>query len=198
MLAVTAPEKVLEVGVQSGAEALSTAFALCGVYTLWLGIFSVAEKCLLPQKLSRLLQPANNFLFGKVSKTASQNISLNLASNLLGVGNAATPSAIAALKETEQTDRLSSAGTMLFVVNACGVQLVPTTVIGLRAQLGSAAPSDILLPNLLVTVTTVFVGISGVKILQRITNTVEHRRFCEKASKDSTASPKCGNASRKT
>ncbi len=154
------PDKVLSVCVDSSAQALTTAFGLCGVYCLWMGIFNVAEQCRLVEKLSLCLKPVNNFLYGNVSEVAKQYISLNEASNLLGVGNAATPSAISAIHETEKGEKLSRAGAMLFVVNATGIQLVPTTVIGLRASLGSLSPADILLPNLLATAVTAVLGVA--------------------------------------
>ena len=159
-LTVVNPQAVLSVCVDSGAQALTTALGLAGVYCLWMGIFNVAEECRLVEKLAKCLEPLNKFLYGNVSRVASQYISLNFASNMLGVGNAATPSAIAAIKETEHDEKLSRTGAMLFVVNASGVQLVPTTVIGLRASLGSSNPSDVLLPNLLATLITCAVGVA--------------------------------------
>lgn len=159
-LTITNPQSVLTVCLDSSAQALTTALGLCGVYCLWLGIFEVAEKCKLVEGLSRCFARLNKFLYGNVEKVASDYISLNLASNLLGVGNAATPSAISAIKEMEYGERLSRSGAMLFVVNATSVQLIPTTVIGLRASMGSANPSDILLPNLLSTIVTSVVGVA--------------------------------------
>ena len=160
VLTITNPQGVLTVCLDSSAQALTTALGLCGVYCLWLGIFEVAEKCQLVEKLSLCFERLNKFLYGDVEKVASDYISLNLASNLLGVGNAATPSAIAAINVMEKEERLSRAGAMLFVVNATSVQLIPTTVIGLRASMGSVNPSDILLPNLISTIITSVVGIA--------------------------------------
>ncbi len=154
------PQSVLSVCVDSCSQAVSAALGLCGVYCLWLGIFEVAERCKLVEGLSACFHRLNKFLYGNVSQAAERYISLNLASNMLGVGNAATPSAIAAIKETERGDTLSRTGAMLFVVNATSVQLIPATVIGLRASLGSANPSDILLPNLIATAFTSVVGVA--------------------------------------
>ena len=164
VLTITNPQSVLTVCLDSSSQALTTALSLCGVYCLWLGIFEIAEKCQLVTKLSRCFSRLNKFLYGNVEKAASDYISLNLASNLLGVGNAATPSAISAISIMEKEEKLSRAGAMLFVVNATSVQLIPTTVIGLRASMGSANPSDILLPNLLSTIITSIVGIALVFI----------------------------------
>ena len=160
VLTITNPQSVLTVCLDSSSQALTTALGLCGVYCLWLGIFEVAEKCQLVTKLSRCFDRLNKFLYGNVEKAASDYISLNLASNLLGVGNAATPSAISAINVMEKEEKLSRNGAMLFVVNATSVQLIPTTVIGLRASLGSVNPSDILLPNLISTIITSVVGIA--------------------------------------
>ena len=159
-LTVTNPQAVLSVCVESGAQALTMSLGLCGVYCLWMGIFQVAENCKLVGKLSQCLGGLNKFLYGNVTQAALDYVSLNFASNLLGVGNAATPSAIAAIKQTEKGEKLSRAGAMLFVVNATGVQLVPTTVIGLRASLDSANPSDVLLPNFLSTLVTAVLGVA--------------------------------------
>ena len=159
-LTVTNPQSVLTVCVDSGTQAFTTALGLVGVYCLWLGVFNIAEECHLVEKLSKCFEPLNKLLYGKITQVANNYISLNLASNLLGVGNAATPSAIEAIKETEQGEKLSRVGAMLFVVNATSVQLIPTTVIGLRASFNSASPADILLPNLISTLVTSVLGVA--------------------------------------
>ncbi len=159
-LTFTNPQSVISICVDSSTQALKTAMELCGVYCLWLGIFKIAEECHIVEKLSKCFEPLNKFLYGNISKIASEYISLNLASNLLGVGNAATPSAISAINEMEQEEQLSRSGAMLFVVNATSVQLIPTTVIGLRASMSSTNSADIILPNLLATLATSVLGIS--------------------------------------
>jgi len=181
-LTVINPQSVLSVCVDSGTQALRTALSLTGIYCLWLGIFQIAEQCHLVEKLSRCFAPLNKFLYGKINQVASNYISLNLASNLLGVGNAATPSAIAAIKETEHDEKLSRTGAMLFVVNATSVQLVPTTVIGLRASLGSVNPADVLVPNLISTLITSVLGVALVFLF--------YGRGGEKQHKDASTQPK--------
>lgn len=159
VLAITNPNAVVSVCVESGSKALRYAAELTAVYCLWMGVFNIAEQCRFVQGLAKAFRSVLKFLFGELDDETNNYISLNMASNLLGVGNAATPSAIEALKRTEKSQVLSRAGTMLFVVNASGIQLIPTTVIGLRAQLGSVNASDILLPTLLSTVVTSVVGV---------------------------------------
>lgn len=161
-LAVKNPDAVATLFIDGAGKGIKCAFELVAVYCLWLGVMEVAERCRLVQALARFFGGVNRFLYGTLDEQASGYISLNFASNLLGVGNAATPSAISALKITENGTTLSRTGAMLFVVNASGVQLVPTTVIGLRASFCSASPSDILLPTLICTAITFVVGVAAV------------------------------------
>ncbi len=160
VLTVAQPQNVLKVCLDGCTQAVTTTISLMGIYCLWLGIFEVADRCRLVEGLAKCFAPLNRWLYGRVSRAAEQYISLNMASNMLGVGNAATPSAISAIRETEKGDTLSRSGAMLFVINASSIQLIPTTVIGLRASLGSAAPSDILLPNLIATALTSLCGVA--------------------------------------
>lgn len=162
VLAVKNPDAVAALFIDGAGKGIRCALELAAVYCLWLGVTEVAERCGLVQGLARLFGGVNRFLYGSLDEQASGYISLNLASNLLGVGNAATPSAISALKITEKGTTLSRTGAMLFVVNASGVQLVPTTVIGLRASCGSESPSDILLPTLICTAVTSVIGVAAV------------------------------------
>lgn len=183
VLIATQPQSVLPLCLESCSQALAMAFGLCGVYCLWMGIFQIAQDCRLVEKLSQCLGGLNRLLYGKVSAVAQQYVSLNFASNLLGVGNAATPSAIAAMQQMETQPTLSRSGAMLFVVNACGVQLVPTTVIGLRAQAGATNAADILLPNLLVTLFTFAAGVALVFVFYgRAGQNEQTRQLCCKNS----------------
>lgn len=160
VMTFSAPQSVLNVCLDSCSQAVTAALGLAGIYCLWLGVFEVANRCRLVEGLAKCLGRLNRFLYGKIDSVAEQYISLNFASNLLGVGNAATPSAISAIEITERTETLSRSGAMLFVVNATSIQLLPTTVIGLRASMGSANPSDIVLPNLIATLVTSVVGVA--------------------------------------
>ncbi|MBR2974901.1 MAG: hypothetical protein IKC47_04070 [Clostridia bacterium] len=99
-------------------------------------------------------------MFGALTPKESEHLCLNLSANLLGISNAATPSAINAITLMEGDNvKLSRKGAMLFVINATSIQLFPTTVVGLRASYGSAAPTDVALPTLLCTLATTFLGI---------------------------------------
>ena len=158
-ITLKAPNGLLTVCVQSATQALDYALELVAIYALWQGVFCVAERCSLVEKLAKLMSKLNSFLYGNVCKEAKHYLSLNMASNLVGIGNASTPSAICAIKLMENGNKLTRGGAMLFVINACGLQLVPTTVIGLRTTFGSQNPTAILWPTILCTVTTLVLGV---------------------------------------
>lgn len=159
LLTATDPNSVLTLCVESGKQAVDYTFQLVAIYALWQGVFCVAERCNLVEKLAKILSRLNNFLYGNVSKQAQKYLALNMASNVVGVGNASTPSAIEAIKLMEGGPKLSRGGAMLFVLNACGLQLVPTTVIGLRATFGSQNPSQILWPTIVCTLFSLILGV---------------------------------------
>ncbi len=129
---------------------MTLSFTLCGIYAVWLGILNVAVESGLVDVLCRVLRPLTKKLFGPLPNEAEHYVTLNLSANLLGVGNAATPSAIRAMKHLDDhTGKATKAMVTLFVLNASGVQLLPTTVISLRAAAGSVNPASVLVPTLL-------------------------------------------------
>ena len=94
---------------------------------------------------------------------------MNVSANLLGLGNAATPMAITAINRMDDGNpRASTDMIMLTVISATSLQILPTTVIGMRATAGSANPADFLFPSLVATVLSTLIGIIGVKICARI------------------------------
>ena len=161
LLAFTSPQDMLTAMTGSMETSLTLCLSLMGIYCLWLGLINVLKDCGLIDSLSKKAKPLIKKLFDTSDDEICNNISLNISANLLGVGNAATPPALKAIRKmTDNSGKPSKGMAMLFVINACGLQLIPTTVIGLRASLSSANPSDILLPNLISTVITSIVGVA--------------------------------------
>lgn len=141
-------------GAEKGA---SLCLGLAGSYCLWMGVLAVAEKSGLAGALARAFRGPVTFLLTGVRRgsKAISHVAMNLAANLLGMGNAATPfglKAMAALQEENpDKSRPSDAMCQFLLLNTASVQLIPTTVISLRAAAGAARPGDILLPALLAT-----------------------------------------------
>lgn len=160
MLLFTSPQSVVSVMTGAMTTALQTCLSLAAVYCLWMGFLGVVKDCGLIDMLSAKMKPLTNKLFGKQSDETCKDLSLNVASNLLGAGNAATPPAVAAMRRMDdKSGKLTRGMAMLFVVNACGLQLIPTTVIGIRASLGSLNAADVVLPSLLTTLLSAAAGV---------------------------------------
>ena len=143
-------------------------FRLLPLYAVWMGIMGIAESSGLTDKLARLLRPFIRFLFGNVDEKTSRFISFNMSANILGIGSAATPAGISAIKCMDRGGEVVTDGMiMLMVMNSVGMQLIPpTTIISLRQSFGSAAPFDIIIPTLIATIIPFIFAVSAVKILQ--------------------------------
>ncbi|MCD8373138.1 MAG: spore maturation protein [Clostridia bacterium] len=150
-------------------QSLNVAVTLFCIYAVWIGLASVAEKCGINEKAAKLLKPVCSKLFKTENRAATGAIAMNLTCNLLGIG-ASTPYAVKAIGELEK-DKNEYAQKLLFVINAAGLQILPTTVIALRASGGSVNAADIFLPCLIccvtTTVTSVFLYISASNLSDR-------------------------------
>lgn len=159
-LLFTTPDLVLTCLTNATQNAVTLCISLLGVYTLWLGILNVAQNCGLITKLSHKLKSPIKKLFGNVDDNTADNLATNISANLLGVGNASTPPAILATKQMDNGNgKMTKGMAMLFVINCCGLQLIPTTIIGIRASMGSTNPGDIIIPCLLTSICTTVVGV---------------------------------------
>ncbi|MEX0680694.1 MAG: nucleoside recognition domain-containing protein [Balneolales bacterium] len=150
--------------------AVTLAIGLIGVMALWLGLMKIAEKSGLVYMLVRIVQPFLRFLFRNVPKNhpAHGVISLNMAANMLGLGNAATPLGIKAMEELQKLnpnkDTASNAQCMLLTVNTASVQLLPPAT--LVALIGTGV-NELVISMALATLISLFVGITAAKIYER-------------------------------
>ncbi len=144
--------EALAVGAIDGAsKAVSTVISLSGMMCLWCGIMNVFRKAGLVTKLSKLLTPVLKLIFPDAFKTgiAKDEITWAVSANLLGIGNAATPFALSAMKKMDKINKKPSATDdmiMLTVLATSPVCFLPTTLITLRRAAGSCAPYKIVIP----------------------------------------------------
>ena len=144
------PSLLLPALTEGGTKAVELSLKLLAIYAVWMGVLELCEASGASRLLSRALKPVIRLLYGKLPTTTAEYLSVNMAANLLGMGNAATPAAISAVRLMEHKDgRASFAMVMLVVINATSLQLIPTTVISLRQAFYSASAADILLPTLI-------------------------------------------------
>lgn len=174
-LCIINPENSINAMMDAGEKAVMLSIKLVGVYAIWLGILGIVDQTKLSDKISNLLSPIIDFLFGKNLDQQTKNyISMNLSTNILGMGNACTPLGIKAMNGLDKLNNhsatASTAMIMLMVINATSIQLLPTTIIGLRASYGSTTSSDIIIPSIIATTLTTVLGILLVKLCSKIKN----------------------------
>lgn len=165
-IAVISPDKLLPSLLGGAESAAQMALTLFCVYAVWMGLSALAEKSGLSRGAARLLKPAVRRVFKTENDAACESLAMNLSCNLLGIGGAATPYAVKAIGELEKENN-SFAQKLLFVINATSVQILPTTVIALRAGAGSVSPADIFLPSLICTAVSTFAGVTLYLISQK-------------------------------
>ena len=168
VLVATAPEQALTVMMGASANGVQMCIEFLGIYAIWLGILQVLDDTRLSHKLSQVLRRPIRFIFGQTDPETEKNICLNVSSNILGLGSAATPFGIKAMQGMDKGSELATKGMiMLVLINSTGIQVLPTTVIGLRALAGSTAPSAIIWPTIVATFVPTIIGIILVKLIYR-------------------------------
>ena len=168
-LLFTAPDLMVTEMTDASMGVIELCVELCAVYAVWLGVLEILDKTGLSAKLAKLLRPLIKFLFKTEDPETTKLIAVNMSSNMLGLGNAATPCGIKAMKRLDdKSGKINAAMIMLLVVNATSIQLLPTTTIGLRSQAGSMTPTDIIIPTLLATTLTAAFGIGLAKLCEKI------------------------------
>ena len=158
--------------VEAVAGAVPLALGLVGIMALFLGLMKVAEAGGLLGAVARLLEPALRRLFPEIpaGHPAMGAMVMNVAANLLGLGNAATPFGIRAMEHLESLNRdkgtASNAQVLFLAINTAGLTLLPTKVIALRAASGSAEPAAIVAPTLIASLVAALVGVLAARGLQ--------------------------------
>ena len=147
---------------------------LTGVLTLWMGIMKIGERGGAVQVMSGMINPFFRRLFPGLPQDspAHGSIMMNLAANMLGLDNAATPMGLKAMQQMQEVntrkDAASNAQIMFLVLNTSGLTIVPVSIMVYRAQLGAANPTDIFIPILLATYFSTLAGLIAVAIYQKI------------------------------
>ena len=151
------PEGFLPALLTGGEKAATLSLSLLASYCVWLGFFKVLEQSGLAGKLARAISRPLSALFRSGDGEALALASQNIAANFLGLPGAPTPLGVKATQKFLAAKNAYAAD-MLFVLNATSLQLLPTTVIALRAAAGSSSPADIFLPTLLATLLSSVLG----------------------------------------
>ena len=158
----------------SSKTAFEISLGLTGVLSLWLGIMKIGEKGGVVNVLAKLLSPIFTKLFPDIPKghPVTGSIFMNIAANMLGLDNAATPLGLKAMEQlqdlNQKKDTASNPMIMFLVLNTSGLTLIPISILVYRAQMGAAQPTDIFIPILLATFFSTIAGITITSIFQKI------------------------------
>lgn len=158
--------------LEGATAAVELCISMAGIMCLWTGVMEIMNQCGLSAILARAFRPLLRRLLPNTSRDSETlaTISANLSANMLGLGNAATPLGIRAACRMARGCRgiASDELCLLVVLNSASIQLLPTTVAGVRSALGCAEPFDILLPVWLASALSVMVGLCAAKLFARI------------------------------
>ncbi len=172
---MTGRMETLSQSVLDGADkAVQLVIAMAGVMCLWTGVMKIADKAGLTTVVSKMMAPVLSRLMPDYDRDspAMRAVSANLTANLLGLGNAATPLGLAAMREMQKTNRLKAAPNnsmvMFVVLNTASLQIIPTTIAALRQAAGSVQPYAVLPYIWMTSVLTLAAGILLAKLMMRV------------------------------
>lgn len=157
-------------GTKSAVELCIT---LLGTMCLWNGIMKIACKTSIVKKLTKVLTPIMKKLFPDIKRQdkVHEEISMNIIANIMGLGNAATPLGLKAMKSMQKVNndkkRLSNSMAIFIVLNTASIQLIPTTVIAIRSSLKSNNPTAMIVPIWIATIFAAISAIGSAKILMK-------------------------------
>ena len=167
-------DSLIEYITKASTNSIENIMTLAGMLCFWTGIFNILKHTSLIDKISNFVKPITSKLFKKeeVDEEIIQDVALNVASNAIGVGNASTVFGISAIKKMQDKNKNkgkpNDSMTAFILLNTASIQLIPTTIISLRAVYGSKNPGEIILAVWIVTIAALIAGIICIKILNKV------------------------------
>lgn len=164
--------QVTDAAIKAASTGVEIAIGLVGVMALWLGIMKIAEEAGFIKILAKIVQPVTRRLFPTIppDHPSIGSMIMNIAANMLGLSNAATPLGLKAMEDlqTLNKDKSTASNDMItfLVINTSAITLIPASAIAIRASLGSANPQQIIVPSILAASMATIVGLTTVKLIQ--------------------------------
>ncbi|MFT4143910.1 MAG: nucleoside recognition protein [Mobilitalea sp.] len=167
----------------SSKEAVMLCITMLGIMSMWTGIMQIAKKCGIVEAFTKVLRPVIRFLYPSIPKEhiVNEHIASNMIANILGLGWAATPVGLMAMKELKALNKDSEIASCdmctLLIVNISSLQLIPVNIIAYRTQYGSVNPAEILAAGLLATICSSLIGVAFAVIMRNYYSRKELRRL---------------------
>lgn len=158
-------EEVGNASISSSKEAVTLCISMVGIMAMWTGMMQVAKKCGLVASLTKTLRPIIRFLFPDLPKghVVNEYIASNMIANILGLGWAATPMGLMAMRELKKLNADSETASCnmctFLIVNISSLQLIPVNIIAYRSQYGSVNPAEILMAGIIATCISTLAGV---------------------------------------
>lgn len=166
-------EKLNNAIFESTEKTIKLTMALLGSICLWSGIMKIASNTSIVEKLLKVLNPIINILFPELknNKKIKKEVSLNMISNIMGLGNASTPMGIKAIRSMQEINenkgQLSKSMKMFILINTASIQIIPTTVFAVRKSLNSNDVTSVILPIWISTILAAFAGVFIMKLINK-------------------------------
>lgn len=167
-------DALIELVTKASANSIENIITLAGMLCFWTGIFNILKHTSVVDRLANAVRPVLGKLFNKeeVDDEIMQDVALNVTSNAMGVGNAATVFSINAInkmqKKNKNKEKPNDSMTTFILLNTASIQIIPTTIISLRAMYGSQNPGEIILAVWIVTIAALISGLATIKILNKV------------------------------
>lgn len=158
---------------ESTESAVELCISLLGTICLWNGIMQIASKTSIVKQLEKALNPIMRKLFPEIKKEdkVHKEITMNIIANIMGLGNAATPLGLKAMKSMQKNNKeknkLSNSMAIFIVLNTASIQIIPTTVIAIRNSLGSSNPTGMIIPVWISTILAAGSAVISAKVLMK-------------------------------
>lgn len=163
------PDGAVRAMLDGSEGAVKLALTLVATYGFWLGFFALIDAAGISDRLARFMRPIVKRVFKGIGPDTEKYVVANVSANLLGLGNASTPMGINAIGSMYEGKPYASTNMiMLLVISATSLQLIPSTVIGMRISHGSNAPTAFLLPCMIATISSTLIGVALVKLCSRV------------------------------
>ena len=175
----TNPSELLPSLISASNSSLSLCFELLAIYAIWLGILNIIENTKLNKFISKLLSPIIDLFWGKsINKKAKSYLSLSLSTSVLGIGGASIPYGIKAIENMQENNSkvVNFPMIMTIVFASSGIQILPTTIMGLITASGGKEASFVILPTLLASLSTTIVGVSLCLLFEKISNKFKRKK----------------------
>lgn len=164
--------QVTSAALSAAATGVEIAIGLIGIMALWLGVMKVAEAAGLTKVIARVVRPVTRRLFPTIPSDhpAISAMIMNIAANMLGLSNAATPLGLKAMEELDKLNPNKGEATddmcTFLVINTSAITMIPATAIAIRASMGSGNPQMIIIPSIIAASCATIVGLTAVKTIQ--------------------------------